>query len=82
MISTQMSGFSLTWITSTQSWKYLNYDGLWEDRKFPDENQCFDWIKSIHWYQLVNNGWLADVAGDFTCLTIICKNENTMRRHG
>ena len=38
-----------------------DYDGLWENKKFPDENQCFDWIKSIHWYLLVNNGWLADI---------------------
>ena len=42
-------------------WKYLNYDRLWENRKFLFENQCFDWIKLIHWYRLVNNGWLADI---------------------
>ena len=30
-------------------------------RKLSGENQCYDWIKSIHWYQLVNNGWLADI---------------------
>ena len=28
--------------------KILNYDGLWENKKFPDENQRFDWIKPIH----------------------------------
>ena len=63
------------------SWNYLNYDGLWENKKFSDENQCFDWIKSIHWYRLVNNGWLADISlwlDDFTCLTMIRKNENTV----
>ena len=63
------------------SWNYLNYDGLWENKKFSDENQCFDWIKSIYWYRLVNNGWLADISlwlDDFTCLTMIRKNENTV----
>ena len=29
-------------------------------KKFPDENQSFDWIKSIHGYRLDNIGWLAD----------------------
>ena len=33
--------------------KILNYDGLWENKKLSDENQRFDWIKSIHSYQLV-----------------------------
>ena len=28
--------------------KILNYDGLWENKKLLDENQRFDWIKSIH----------------------------------
>ena len=41
--------------------KILNYDGLWEKKKTPDENQRFDWRKSIHGYQLVNIGWLADI---------------------
>ena len=36
--------------------KILNYDGLWENKKFSDENQRFDWIKSIHVYRLVNIG--------------------------
>ena len=26
----------------------LNYDGLWENKELSDENQRFDWIKSIH----------------------------------
>ena len=26
----------------------LNSDGLWENKKLSDENQRFDWIKSIH----------------------------------
>ena len=41
--------------------KILNNDGLWENKKIPDENQRFDWIKSIHGYRLVNIGWLADI---------------------
>ena len=36
--------------------KILNYDGLWGKKKFPDENQHFDWIKSIRGYRLVNIG--------------------------
>ena len=32
----------------------FDYDGLWESKKFPDENQRFDWIKSIHGYRFVN----------------------------
>ena len=27
--------------------KILNYGGLWENKKFSDENQHFDWVKSI-----------------------------------
>ena len=30
-------------------------------KKIPDENQCFNWIKSIHVCRLVNIGWLADI---------------------
>ena len=41
--------------------KILNYDGLWGNKKIPDENQRFDWIKSIHGYRLANIGWLADI---------------------
>ena len=41
--------------------KILNYDGLWENKKLLDENQRFDWIKSIHWYGLVNIGCFADM---------------------
>ena len=41
--------------------KILNYDELWENKKILDENQRFDWIKSIHGYRLVNIGWLADI---------------------
>ena len=36
--------------------KILNYDGLWENKKFLDENQPFDGIKPIHRYRLVNIG--------------------------
>ena len=25
--------------------KILNYDGLWENKKFSDKNRRFDWIK-------------------------------------
>ena len=41
--------------------KILNYDGLRENKKLSDENQWFNWIKSIHWCRLVNIGWLADI---------------------
>ena len=41
--------------------KILNYDELWGNKKIPDENQRFDWIKLIHGYQLVNIGWFADI---------------------
>ena len=53
-------------------------------QKFSDENLPFDWIKSIHWYRLVNIVWPADIdLGDYhlTCLIIIRKNENTMGGH-
>ena len=40
--------------------KILNYNGLWENKKIPDENQSFNWIKSILGYRLDNIGWLAD----------------------
>ena len=41
--------------------KTLNYDGLWENKKALDENERFDWIKSIPGYRLVNMGWLPDI---------------------
>ena len=41
--------------------KIFNYDGLWENKKIPDKNQRFDWIKSIHRYRFVNIGWLSDI---------------------
>ena len=65
--------------------KILNHDGLRENRKLLNENQRFDWIKSIHWYRLVNIGWLADIdlsdsmLDDLTCLTVILDNENIER---
>ena len=60
---TQMSGFSLIWITKLFSHvlKILNYDGLWESINLLDENRRFGWIKSIYWYRLVNIGWVADI---------------------
>ena len=47
---TQMSGFPLIGIAKLFSHvlKILNYDGLWENKKLSDENQRFDWIKSIY----------------------------------
>ena len=30
-------------------------------KKFSDENQRFDGLKSMHWYRFVNIGWLADI---------------------
>ena len=51
------------------------------------ENKRFDWIKSIHWYRVVNIGRLADVGlvnlpnDDLTCLIIIIK-ENNVRGPG
>ena len=41
--------------------KIWNYDGLCVNKKIPDENQRFDWIKSIHGYRLLNIGWFADI---------------------
>ena len=51
--------------------KMLNYDGLWENKNIPDENQHFDWIKLIHGhrYQLL-------LLDDLTCLTIIRKTKH------
>ena len=34
-------------------------------KKFSDENQRFNWIKSIHWYQLDNIGWFIDIEKEF-----------------
>ena len=56
--------------------KILNDNALWENKKLSDENQHFDWIKSIHWYRLVNTG------DDLTCSITISKNESTVREHG
>ena len=41
--------------------KILNYDGLWQNKKIPHENQRFDWKKLIHGHRLVNISWLADI---------------------
>ena len=41
--------------------KILIYDGLWENKKCPEESRCFDWIKLIDWYRLVNIDWLIDI---------------------
>ena len=41
--------------------KTLSYDGLSENKKILDENQRFDWMKSIPGYPLVNISWLADI---------------------
>ena len=30
-------------------------------KELPDENQRFDWTKSIYGYRLVNIDWLADI---------------------
>ena len=45
-----MLGFPLISITKLFSdvLEILNYDGLWGNKKLSDENQRFDWIKSIH----------------------------------
>ena len=40
----------------SDEFKILNYDGLWENKKFSDENQRLDWTKSIPGYRLVNIG--------------------------
>ena len=56
---TQMSGFSLIWIANPHKLKM--FDGLLENKKFQEQNQCFDSIKSINWYRLANNGWVADI---------------------
>ena len=49
-----MSGFS-------HVLKILNFDGLWENKELSDENQRFDYMKSIHLYRSVNISWLADI---------------------
>ena len=56
-----MSGSSLIWITNSHELKIFELWWLWENKKFSDENQCFDWIKSIHWYRLVHHGWLGHI---------------------
>ena len=43
------------------SWKYGIMVDYGKTKKLLDENLCFGWIKLIHWYQLVNIGWLADI---------------------
>ena len=57
----------------SQAFHLHSYDRPCENKKYCDENQCFNWIKPIHWCQLVVIGWLADIN-----LTITYKNENTM----
>ena len=57
----------------SQAFHVYNYDRSCENKKSSDENQCFNWMKPIHWYQLVDIGWFVDIN-----LTITCKNENTM----
>ena len=44
---TQMSGFSHT-NSKTLLTCVETYDRLWENKKLSDENQRFDWIKSIN----------------------------------
>ena len=34
---------------------------MYGEKKSLDENQRFDWIKTIHWHRLVNIGWLPDI---------------------
>lgn len=34
--------------------KILSYDGLWENKKYPEEDRCFGWTNLIDWYRLVN----------------------------
>ena len=59
---TQISGFHLIQIkNSSRELKILNYHRLWKDKKFLDENQRVDWIKSIYGFRLVNIGRLADI---------------------
>ena len=43
---------------SLSYWIMMNYG----EKKFSDENQRSDSIKSINWYRLVNIGWIADSA--------------------
>ena len=47
-------------------------------KKFSDENQRSDSIKSINWYRLVNMVESLIQLDDLTCLTIIHKNKNTI----
>ena len=82
---TQMSGFSLIWIKNSHELKIFELWWIMGKQKVLAW-KCFDWMKLIHCYRLVNKGWLADInlfdSMIFTCLTIICKNENTMGGHG
>ena len=47
MLQHKCQAFRITKLFSDVS-EILNYDGLWENNKFWDENQRFDWIKLIH----------------------------------
>ena len=44
---TQMLGFSFTWIANSHELKIFALWWIIGKQKFPDENQCLDWIKSI-----------------------------------
>ena len=56
---------------SHEYWIMMNYG---KTKKSSDENQRVDWIKSIHWYRLVNIGWLADTGSPWEDL--VNKNSN------
>ena len=59
----QIPCFSLIWITNFYHmiWKYWIVMDYEKTKSFSDETLSFDLIKSIHWYWLVNIGWLADI---------------------
>ena len=47
--------------SSKMSWKYCIMMDYGKTKNLSDENQRFDLIKSIHWYQLIDIAWLADI---------------------
>ena len=64
--------------TEKKCWKYwimMDYG----KQKLSDENQRFDWIKSIHWYRLVDIGWIADIN---LLDSFNHKNKNTVGGYG
>ena len=69
----------LTWVENIELWWITR-----KQKKFSDENLRFYWIKLIHIDWLISVDWLilTCLTWWFTCLTISCKNESTVRGLG